>query len=91
MEQFFGIGGVAAITAISYLVGMVVKATPWNNNKVIPIACALSGMVLGVAGMYVMPDFPASDPITAMAVGIASGWAATGINQTVKQLGGANE
>ena len=35
----------------------------------------------------VMPDFPATDYITAVAVGIVSGLAATGANQIVKQLG----
>ena len=29
----FGIASVAAITVISYLVGLVVKARPWNNDK----------------------------------------------------------
>mgnify|MGYP002664574908 CR=1 FL=1 len=31
-------------------------------------------------------DFPAHDWLNAAAVGIASGWAATGLNQSVKQL-----
>ena len=44
------------------------------------------GMVLGIAGMFVMPDFPADDVITAAAVGMASGLAATGVNQAKKQL-----
>ena len=71
---------------ICYLVGLVVKATPWNNNKIIPIVCGMAGAVLGVAGMYVMPEFPATDPITAVAVGIVSGLAATGADQIAKQL-----
>ena len=42
---------------------------------------------LGVAGLYLgLPDFPAADPVTALAVGIVSGLAATGINQMAKQL-----
>lgn len=36
--------------------------------------------------MYTMPDFPAQDVINAVAIGIVSGLAATGINQAVKQL-----
>ena len=84
--DFMGITGVAGIVVICYLVGLVVKATPWNNNKIIPIACGMAGAVLGVAGMYVMPEFPASDPITAVAVGIVSGLAATGADQIAKQL-----
>ncbi|OUN81936.1 MULTISPECIES: phage holin family protein [Eubacteriales] len=84
--EFMGITGVAGIVVICYLVGLIVKATPWNNNKIIPIVCGMAGAVLGVAGMYVMPEFPAADPITAVAVGIVSGLAATGADQAVKQL-----
>ena len=83
----FGVASVAAITVICYLVGLVVKASPFSNDKYIPIACGLVGGVLGVAGLYFMPDFPASDPLTAVAVGIVSGLAATGVNQMVKQMG----
>lgn len=43
------------------------------------------GGVLGVAGLYTMPDFPAGDVINAVAVGMASGLAATGVNQLYKQ------
>ncbi len=84
--EFMGITGVAGIVVICYLVGLVVKATPWNNNKIIPIVCGMAGAALGVAGMCVMPEFPAADPITAVAVGIVSGLAATGADQIAKQL-----
>lgn len=84
----FGIASVAAITVICYLVGLIVKAVPGVEDKYIPIACGLAGGVLGVAGLYLaLPDFPAKDPLTALAVGIVSGLAATGVNQAVKQLG----
>ena len=33
-----------------------------------------------------MADYPADDYITAVAVGIVSGFAATGINEAVKQI-----
>ncbi len=82
----FGIAGVAAITVIAYLVGAVVKATPLDN-KWIPIICGGVGGVLGALAMSIMSDFPAGDYITAVAVGIVSGLAATGANQCVKQLG----
>lgn len=83
----FGIATVAAITAICYMVGLIVKASPWNNDKYIPIACGLFGGLLGVLSLYTgLTDFPAQDPITAVAVGIVSGLAATGINQVAKQL-----
>lgn len=85
----FGIASVAAITVICYLVGLIVKASPWSNNQYIPIACGFVGGVLGLAGLYIgIADFPASDPLTAVAVGIVSGLAATGVNQVVKQAKG---
>ena len=85
----FGIASVAAITVICYLIGLIVKATPFNNDKYIPIACGVVGGVLGIVALYTgLPQFPATEPLTAVSVGIVSGLAATGINQAVKQLGG---
>lgn len=81
----FGIAGVAAITVIAYLVGLGVKATALNN-KWIPVICAAVGGALGVVGMYTMPTFPATDIISAAAVGIVSGLASTGVDQTIKQV-----
>ena len=75
----------AAITVICFLIGQVVKASGLDN-KWIPITCGISGALLGVLGLFMMPDFPATDYITALAVGIVSGLAATGINQVYKQL-----
>lgn len=82
-----GITGVAAITVICLLIGQAVKATKLDN-KWIPIICGVCGMALGIAAMYIMPEFPATDYITAAAVGIVSGFAATGVNQAAKQMGG---
>lgn len=82
----FGMAGVAAITVIAYAVGLLVHAGSLNN-KWIPVICGAAGAVLGVAGLFVMPDFPAGDVITACAVGIVSGLAATGVDQMVKQMG----
>ena len=84
-----GITGVAAITVICLLIGQGVKASG-VDNKWIPLTCGVCGGVLGVAGMFLMPDFPAGDYITAAAVGIVSGFAATGVNQALKQMGGGN-
>lgn len=81
----FGIAGVAAITVIAYLVGMGVKASA-INDKWIPIIVGSVGAVLGVVGMFIMPDFPATDYITAVAIGIVSGLAATGAHQIGKQM-----
>lgn len=82
----FGIATVAAITAIVYIVGMVVKATALDN-KWIPVICGISGIILGIVALYIgVPDFPATDALTAAAVGGASGLAATGLDQVAKQL-----
>ncbi len=81
-----GIASVAAITAIAYLIGMAVKATG-AADKWIPIICGAAGLVLGVVAWAVgVKDFPAHDWLNAAAAGIASGWAATGVHQSVKQL-----
>ena len=82
----FGIAGVAAITVIAYLIGSAVKATTLDNRW-IPSICGTVGGILGILAMRIMPDFPATDYITAVAVGIVSGLAATGVNQIGKQFG----
>jgi hypothetical protein len=82
----FGIASVAAITVICYLVGHAVKVSGLDN-KFIPVIVGVVGGVLGVAALYInLPDFPAADPLTAVAVGIVSGLAATGADQIAKQL-----
>lgn len=81
----FGIASVAGITVICYLATMAVKATE-VDNKWLPVICGLIGAVLGVVGMYYMPGYPATDIITAIAIGIVSGLAATGADQVYKQL-----
>lgn len=86
----FGIAGVAAITVIAYIVGLIVKASDLND-KWIPIICGVVGGALGIAGMHIMPDFPVSDYISAFAVGVVSGLAATGADQVVKQMSGEKE
>ena len=82
----FGIATVAAITALVYIIGLCVKASPLDN-KWIPVIAGVSGVILGIVALYAgVPDFPATDPMTAAAVGGASGLAATGLHQVKKQL-----
>ena len=76
---------VAAITVVAYLIGEGVKLSPLDNRW-IPLICGLCGGVLGIAGMYLMADFPAGDILSALAVGIASGLAATGMNELATQI-----
>lgn len=81
-----GIATVAAITVICYLAAQAVKATPLDN-KWLPVICGVLGGILGVVALYTgLPNFPATDPLTAISVGIISGLAATGVNQIYKQL-----
>lgn len=82
----FGIATVAAITALVYIIGLGVKASNLDN-KWIPVIAGVSGVILGIMALYAgVPDFPATDPLTAAAVGGASGLAATGLHQAKKQL-----
>ena len=86
MENVFGIPTCIVIIAIVYLVGIAVKNTDAIDDKWIPVICGVIGAPLGVLAWRVVPDFPASDYMTAIAVGIVSGLAATGVNQVFKQL-----
>ena len=82
----FGVANVAAITALIYIAGLGLKATALDH-KWIPAICGGLGILLGLLALYLkLPDFPATDPLTAAAVGGVSGLAATGLNQAVKQL-----
>ena len=81
----FIIASVACITVICYLAATAVKQTPLAN-KWLPSICGALGGLLGVVAMYInVPDLPATDPLTALAVGIVSGLAATGADQVIKQ------
>lgn len=86
MDTTFGFAPVAAITAICFLAGMGGKLSPMKD-KWIPLVCGSLGCLLGLIAYFTVPSvMPAGDPFTAAAVGIASGYAATGIHQTIAQL-----
>ena len=78
-------GTVLAIVVITYLVGLGAKLCPKIKDNSIPVIVGIVGGILGVAGMYVIPDFPAEDVLNAIAVGIVSGLASTGVDQVRKQ------
>lgn len=82
-----GFTAIPAIVAICYVVGMILKAIPNIKNDLIPIGCMVTGAVLGVLGMNVIGDFPATDIMNAMGYGIISGFASTGINQLIQKVG----
>ena len=86
MMDFSQVGTCVAIVVICYLIGIAAKLCPRLKDEGIPVIVGLCGGILGVVGMYVIPDFPASDILNAIAVGIVSGLASTGVNQAYKQL-----
>ena len=79
-----------AIVVVCYLVGATIKA--FNNEKLdrfIPIICAFTGGALGIVVFLTIPGYiPADNWLMALAIGIVSGFAATGINQAYKQFKG---
>ena len=87
MENVFGLATVTSIVVICYLAGEAVKIFA-IHNKYIPVICGVLGGILGLLGMFSIADFPANDYLSAIAVGIVSGLAATGFNQLFKQVGG---
>ena len=77
---------VIAIVVICYLIGLAAKTIPAVKDNYIPVIVGAFGGILGVLGMYVIPDFPAQDILNAIAVGIVSGLSSTGVNQVYKQM-----
>ena len=77
---------VTPIVVCCYLVGMLLKTTSLNN-KYIPAIVGLVGGLLGAITYFVAPEIIATtDIISAVAIGIVSGLASTGVNQVKKQL-----
>jgi len=77
--------GIPAIVVISYMITETFKM--FINKKYLPIVAGISGCILGILSFVLQIDImPADDIITAAAIGIISGLAATGSNQIFKQL-----
>lgn len=77
---------VPAIVTIAYMIGLAAKLIPEIKDETIPVIVGVSGGVIGALALWIMPEFPANDIITAIAIGVASGLAATGVNQIWKQV-----
>ena len=79
---------IPAIVTLVYLAAYFLKLIPGEViNKLIPAICGTLGLILGVVCYYTLPGFiPAENWITAAAIGIVSGFAATGVNQVYKQI-----
>lgn len=83
--DFTQVGTCIAIIVICYLIGIGAKLIPGIKDDYIPVIVGVFGGILGVVGLYVIPDFPASDILNAISVGIVSGLASTGVNQIYKK------
>jgi hypothetical protein len=86
----FGIVSVPVIVVLCLLIGKAWKTSSRLDDKWIPCVCGASGLVLGVLiwitnGAYPVDWFGIGDPWMAAAVGVVSGFAATGLHQAVKQ------
>ena len=77
-----------AIVVICYLVGFTCKKIGNEAlDKFIPSICGLLGAILGIVIFLTIPNFiPADNWAVAIAIGIVSGFSATGINQVYKQI-----
>lgn len=84
--DFTQVSTVIAIVVITYLIGYAAKQIPEVKDNIIPVIVGTIGGILGVIGMYVIPNFPANDILNAIAVGIVSGLSSTGVNQIYKQV-----
>lgn len=75
-----------AITIICYGVAEAIKKGKFIKEKYLPSILLVLGAVLGCVAYFIgMPSFPATDIITALAVGIYSSMMAVGVNQVIKQ------
>lgn len=78
-----------AIVVVVYLVAYFCKVLFKSEtfNRLIPPICGVLGGVLGIVCFMTLPEYiPAENWLAALATGIVSGWAATGVNQVYKQL-----
>lgn len=84
--EALGIVSVAAITIICYLIGEILKAWDKFDDRKIPVIMGCLGAVLGLVAFFTAPSIiPTDNYIVAIAIGIVSGFAATGIDQIMKQ------
>ena len=85
MSEFISL---PAIVVICYLIGFACKTFGNDNiDRFIPCICGISGAILGIIMFITIPDYIAAENwAVALAIGIVSGFAATGINQFVKQI-----
>ena len=81
---------VPAIVAATYAIIEIIKKATKNSEKVshfYPLIATVIGAIAGMICYYFIPGIiAASNVVVAILIGSASGLAATGTNQTFKQL-----
>jgi hypothetical protein len=90
MENLLQIVSVPVITAVVYGAMELYKYTVNGKEsliRLIPVIGAILGAALGIIAFFAVPGVTAADNVfTALLTGGASGLAATGGNQIIKQL-----
>lgn len=87
--DFIQVISMPAIASIVYGIMAAIKATVKSDrfHDYIPIIAAAVGSVLGILFYIGFPEMiPAKNECAALIIGMASGLAATGANQTVKKI-----
>lgn len=81
---------IPVITSIVYVIIDIIKKATNSNDKflrLIPLVAAVLGIICGIVSFYFIPGVLNTDNVfVAIIVGAASGLAATGTNQVIKQL-----
>ena len=81
---------IPVITSIVYVIIDIIKKATNNNEKFlrfIPLVAGALGIICGIVSFYFIPGVLNTDNVfVAIIVGAASGLAATGTNQIIKQL-----
>lgn len=88
MQAFFeDVTAIPAITTLALLAAQIVKSfTPLDSRR-LPAFCGSLGAILGiVCYIWIPQSIPADNALMAAVTGAVSGWAATGIHQTRKQM-----
>ena len=86
--DFTEYAAIPAVVIIVYLAMEIYKVFAKGETalKAIPPLCGVLGLLLGIGCFYFLPGvIPADNILAAAAMGIVSGFAATGVNQVVKQ------
>ena len=81
MKEFIQFTTIPAITVAVFLLAECIKAIFPDIKRALPAICGFSGMVIAVICKLVAPVAVQGDILTAIATGIASGFAATGVHQ----------